>query len=101
MGFSEKTIHSLEFDKICDILATYAPTDGAKSMARMLMPSEDIDTVLKRQRRTTDAKRLCDAKGMASFGGVKDVSESCERADKGAILSPGELLAVVEPLRMQ
>ncbi len=99
MSFSEKTIHSLEFDKICEMLATYAPTDGSKTMARMLMPSEDIDTVLSRQRRTTDAKRLCDAKGMPSFGGVRDVSESCERADKGAILTPGELLAIAAVLR--
>ena len=99
MSFSEKTIHSLEFDKICEMLATYAPTDGSKTMARMLMPSEDIETVLSRQRRTTDAKRLCDAKGMPSFGGVRDVSESCERADKGAILTPGELLAIAAVLR--
>ena len=99
MSFSEKTMHSLEFDKICELLATFAPTEGAKSMARMLTPSEDIDTVLKKQRRTTDAKRLCDAKGMPSFGMVKDVSESCERAEKGAILTPGDLLAVASVLR--
>ena len=99
MSFNEKTLRSLEFDKICELLATYAPTDGSKSAARMLMPSDDIETVLKRQRRTTDAKRLCDAKGMPTFGMVKDVSESCERADKGAILSPGELLAVAGVLR--
>ena len=99
MSFSEKTIHSLEFDKICELLASFAPTDGSKTMAKMLMPSKDIDTVLLRQRRTTDAKRLCDAKGMPSFGMVKDVSESCERADKGATLTPGELLAVASVLR--
>ncbi len=99
MSFSEKTMHSLEFDKICELLATFAPTEGAKSMARMLTPSEDIDTVLKKQRRTTDAKRLCDAKGMPTFGGVRDVSESCERAEKGAILTPGELLAIAAVLR--
>ena len=99
MSFSEKCMHSLEFDKICEILASFAPTDGSKKMARMLMPSDDIDTVLKRQRRTTDAKRLCDAKGMPTFGGVRDVSESCERAEKGAILTPGELLAVAAVLR--
>ncbi|MGM9644516.1 MAG: endonuclease MutS2 [Eubacteriales bacterium] len=99
MSFSEKTIHSLEFDKICELLASFAPTDGSKTMAKMLMPSDDIDTVLLRQRRTTDAKRLCDAKGMPSFGMVKDVSESCERADKGATLTPGELLAVASVLR--
>ena len=99
MSFNEKTLHSLEFDKICEMLATHAPTEGAKSAARLLMPSDDIEVVLKRQRRTTDAKRLCDAKGMPSFGMVKDVSESCERADKGAILSPGELLAIASVLR--
>ncbi len=99
MSFTEKTLHSLEFDKICEMLATYAPTEGSRSAARMLMPSDDIETVLKKQRKTTDAKRLCDAKGMPTFGMVKDVSESCERADKGAILSPGELLAVASVLR--
>ncbi len=99
MSFYEKTLHSLEFDKICEMLASYAPTEGAKLAARMLMPSDDIEAVLKKQRRTTDAKRLCDAKGMPTFGMVKDVSESCERADKGATLSPSELLAVASVLR--
>ena len=99
MSFNEKTLHSLEFDKICEMLAAYAPTEGSKLAAKMLMPSDDIDVVLKRQRRTTDAKRLCDAKGMPSFGMVKDVSESCERADKGATLSPAELLAIASVLR--
>ncbi len=99
MSFNEKTLRSLEFDKICEMLASYAPTEGSKTAARILMPSDDVETVLKKQRRTTDAKRLCDAKGMPSFGMVKDVSESCERADKGAILSPGELLAIASVLR--
>ena len=99
MSFNEKTLRSLEFDKICEMLASYAPTEGSKTAARLLMPSDDLDTVLKRQRRTTDAKRLCDAKGMPSFGMVKDVSESCERADKGATLSPGELLSIASVLR--
>ncbi len=99
MSFSEKTLHSLEFDKICSLLASFAPTEGSKILANMLTPSSDMDTVLLRQRKTTDAKRLCDAKGMPSFGGVRDVSESCERADKGAVLTPGELLAVAGVLR--
>ena len=32
MSFSEKTIHSLEFDKICELLASFAPTEGSKAM---------------------------------------------------------------------
>ena len=99
MSFCERTLLSLEFDKICEMLATHATTDGAKRMAYMLAPSDDIDTVLSRQKKTTDAKRLCENKGMPSFGMVRDVSEACERAEKGAILSPRELLDIAGVLK--
>ncbi len=99
MNFSEKTLHVLEFDKICAMLADCAPTEGAKSMAYRLLPSGDMTEVLRRQRRTTDARRLSDFKGMPSFGSVTDVSEACERAIKGAMLSTRELLEVGHLLR--
>ena len=99
MGFCQKTLNSLEFNKICELLATFAPTEGSKSMARMLSPSDDIDVVVRRQKFTTDAKRLINEKGMPSFGGVKDISESCERAEKGATLAPIELLNVAGVLK--
>lgn len=99
MSFSEKTLTTLEFDKICAMLADCAPTEGAREMALCLMPSDDTVDVLRRLRRTTDAKRLCDAKGMPPFGAVKDVSASCERAVKGAMLSTRELLEVGRLLR--
>jgi len=99
MNFSDKTLKTLEFDKICEMLAECAPTEGARSMALCLMPSADIVEVLRRQRRTTDARRLSDIKGMPSFGSVKDVSEACERAVKGAMLSTRELLDIAKILR--
>ena len=99
MSFCERTLISLEFDKICEMLETHATTEGAKKAAFMLSPSDDIDTVLARQKKTTDAKRLCETKGMPSFGMIKDVSEACERAEKGAILSPRELLDVAAVLK--
>lgn len=97
--FCQKTLSSLEFNKICEILSQHAPTEGAKAMARMLSPSDDIDVVSRRQRYTTDARRLLEEKGMPTFGGVKDISESCERAEKGATLSPAELMDVARVLR--
>ncbi len=99
MGFCQKTLNSLEFNKICELLAGFAPTEGSKSMARMLSPSDDIDVVVRRQKFTTDAKRLINEKGMPSFGGVKDISESCERAEKGATLAPIELLNIAGVLK--
>jgi len=99
MSFSEKTIRTLEFDKICAMLEEHAATDGAKVLARNLRPSDDTYTVLRRLRRTTDARRLADAKGAPSFGRIRDVSSACERAEKGAILSPRELLDCANVLR--
>lgn len=99
MSFSEKTLTTLEFDKICAMLADCAPTEGAKAMALRLMPSGDTVEVLRRLHRTTDARRLCDAKGMPPFGTVRDVSAACERAAKGAMLSTRELLEIGRVLR--
>ena len=94
-----KNLYTLEFDKIRELLARHAATDGAKEMALSLTPSDDIDEVKLRQRRTADAKLLAGQKGNPSFGTVKDVSDACERADKGATLTTRELLDCAGVLR--
>ena len=99
MSFSEKTLHTLEFDKICAMLEDCAEIEGAKALARSLRPSADTQTVLRRQARTSDARRLADAKGAPSFGHIRDISAACERAEKGAVLSMRELLDVANVLR--
>lgn len=100
MSFSEKTLRTLEFDKICSMLEDCAETEGAKILARDLRPSEDTVTVLRRLRRTGDARRLADAKGAPSFGHIKDISGVCDRAEKGAVLSMRELLDTANVLRV-
>lgn len=99
MFFSDKTATSLEFDKIRDLLAECALTEGAKNRALTLMPYDDIDTVRKNLARTTDAKRLADIKGNPSFGSIKDCSDSTGRAEKGATLTTRELLDCANILR--
>ena len=99
MSFTQKTLTTLEFDKICELLADCAPTAGAQALARRLMPSSDAVEVLRRQRRTTDARKLLETKGMPPFGTVIDVSDACERAVKGAVLSMREILDVGRLLR--
>ncbi len=98
MSFTDKTLVTLEFDKICAMLSDCAPTDGAKERAARLTPSSDPVEIERRLRRTTDAKRLYEIKGMPSFGSIKDVSDSCERAVKGAMLSARELLCIARVL---
>ncbi len=96
---TEKTLSILEFDKIRAILAKCCPTEGSAQLALLLTPTDRLDIARDRLRRTTDAKRLSDAKGMPSFGGVSDISDACERALKGAVLTQRELLDIAAVLR--
>ncbi|MEE0970614.1 MAG: endonuclease MutS2 [Clostridia bacterium] len=99
MQISEKTLHTLEFDRVREMLADCALTEGAKKAAMSLTPSDDADNILRRQRHTTDARTLMDMKGMPPFGDVHDMDDICERAEKGAALSPRELLRGASVLR--
>ena len=99
MQFSEKTLAALEYDKIRTMLAACAPTEAARERALSLTPSADVSEVLRRQRHTSDAKRLIGAKGIPSFGNVRNMSSIFERAKLGAILTTRELLDVANLLR--
>ncbi|MBQ8817030.1 MAG: endonuclease MutS2 [Clostridia bacterium] len=96
---TEKTLTTLEFDKIRLMLADSCATAGAAELAMLLSPCDHIELAKKRQKRTTDAKKLSDAKGMPSFGSVTDITDTCERALKGAVLTPKELLDTAAILR--
>ena len=99
MIFTAKTLLTLEFDKILNMLSECAATDGAKARALSLLPTDDIDTVILRQKRTDDAKRLINAKGYPAFSAPDSAVPASDRAYKGAVLSPKELLDIASLLR--
>lgn len=99
MLFTEKTQKILEFDKIKQMLAEHCSTDGAKAKALSLFPTDDYDAVTQRQTKTADAKRLVNAKGFPSFSAPDSVVGAADRAYKGAVLSPKELLDIASILR--
>ncbi len=99
MQITAKTLSTLEFDKIISMLADCASTDGAKAWALSLMPTSDFDAVISRQTKTEDAKRLINAKGYPPFSAEEGTVASAERAYKGAVLSPRELLDIAALLR--
>ena len=99
MLFTAKTLKTLEYDKIIEMLAECAMTDGARARAYSLSPTDDYDMVIERQNKTEDAKRLINAKGYPAFSAPESVVGAAERAYKGAILSPRELLDIASILR--
>ncbi len=99
MIFTGKTLSTLEFDKITEMLVECAATEGAKARAAALMPTDDYDAVVDRQKKTNDAKRLINVKGYPTFCAEEGTVPSSERAYKGAVLSPKELLDIASLLR--
>lgn len=94
----EKSIRILEFDKILNMLASLAQTEGAKKRALALLPSSNYDTVKRRQKYTSDAKKMAGIKGAPSFGTMPEILDSIEKAEKNSILSPREILNVASVL---
>ncbi len=99
MLFTQKTLSALEYDKILLQLASHAPTEGARHRALSLMPEDEYEIVLRRQSETADARRLIGSKGYPPFTSDEGVMDAIGRAEKGATLSPRELLAIAGVLR--
>ena len=76
----EKTLTTLEFDKIRTILASLCPTRGSAEKALELIPDTHKEIIIKKQTATTDARRLLEAKGMPPFGTVTDIESACDSA---------------------
>lgn len=99
MALYDKALTTLEFNKITLMLADCAVTEGAKTLAFRLTPSDDIDHIKKNLSQTSDAKYLVSIKGFPSFGAVKDITPSLDRAEKSAVLSTAELINIAAVLR--
>lgn len=95
----EKSLQKLELDRILEMLAGYAGSDGAKELCRRLRPSPDLEEVRALLEQTSAAGDLSTRKGWPGFSGAKDVSASLERAQRGGALSPKELLGIGGVLR--
>ncbi|MBE6659090.1 MAG: endonuclease MutS2 [Ruminococcaceae bacterium] len=100
MANFEKAIKTLEFDRVLEQLAAAAQTDGAKEKAMRVMPQTSLVRIRKLQMQTSDARKLMGIKGTPPFGGVTDITGHIDRAEKGASLSPAELLRVANVLRV-
>ena len=91
---NEKSLHTLEFDKIVGFLSEYAATPLGKEYCHTLVPLTDLAEIRSRQRQTSDAVSRLFAKGALSFAGVKDIRSSLMRLRVGSSLNISELLAI-------
>lgn len=99
MELMKKSYQKLELDAVLRLLAEQANSLEGKKACLAVVPTADHDDVKRLQEQTAAACGLIVQKGSPSFADVKDVGASLFRADRGGVLSAGELLKIAAFLR--
>lgn len=89
-----KSLHTLEFDKVLDILAGYTSFSAGEELARRLHPTTDEIEAAQWQAETREAILLLDTRSGVTIGGARDVRRSCDNAYRGFTLPAEELLDI-------
>ena len=95
----EKSFVKLELDQVLALLSQHAASPEGKQACLALKPNSDLEEVNIMLEETSAASQLITNKGKPNFGDVKDVTFSLDRADRGGVLQPKELLSVAAVLR--
>ncbi|ADU50954.1 MutS2 family protein [Thermaerobacter marianensis DSM 12885] len=94
-----RSLDRLEYTKILELLADQASFSLGAERCRSLEPLTVPDAVRERQAETEEAARLLEREGEIPLAGLADIRRPLQRAAKGGILSPEELLAVAGTAR--
>lgn len=92
----ERALRTLEFAKIKEMLAACAATSLGREICEDLTPSTDFLEVQHRQAETAEAQQLYMKSQAIPLGGIHDLRSAVQRAIRGGILEPSELLDVAD-----
>ncbi len=95
----EKSLKTLEYFTILDMLEQHAVTERGKAQCLGLRPLTDPEQSVLWMQQTTDAKNLMQVHGAPSFSGVKNIITVVSRTEIGGVLNLRELLLVAALLR--
>jgi DNA mismatch repair protein MutS2 len=90
----EKSLRTLEFHKVKEILAGYTSFSGGEGLAREITPTDDLDEARRWQAETREAIGLFETHTSITIGGTRDVRQAAENAERGFILRAEELQAI-------
>ena len=94
----EKTLQTLEFPKILEILAGYCAFEGSAKKARELRPATELFEAQRRQAETAEANQLLITRPSTSIGGARDVSDEIDIAHRHGVLETSQILEIKSTL---
>lgn len=91
----KKVLKILEFDKILEKMQDYTQSEAVKKRIMKLEPYEDMDSVRRAQKETTEAMSTLLKLGNIPVNlSVTDVRGSVKRGEQGGVLTPRELMDI-------
>lgn len=91
---NEKVLKTLEYNKIIELLVSKSISNMGKELSSELLPTTDLDEIIKNQKETTEATHIILKKGSLPLGGIKDIRRSLKRVAISGVLSIEELLHI-------
>ena len=95
-----KTLKTLEYNKILDLLVQQASSSMAKEELRCLQPMTSVAEIKDALAETTQAQTVILKKGGAPLGQIYDISAAMTFARKGGVLTMGQLLQILYNLKI-
>ena len=92
--------HTLELEKILNMLKEETSIKEAGELALKLEPQYSLDKVEQLLTQTEDDHMLIGRFGAPSFGGIGNVTNPLRRAEAGGCLNTSELLSIARALRV-
>lgn len=95
----EKTLKTLEYNKIIGKLSKLCLSPMGSEIAEGLLPSSKLDEVKQMQEETDEAVKVMLSKGSIPFEGIQDIRGGLKKASIGSVLEPSDLLKIADQLR--
>jgi DNA mismatch repair protein MutS2 len=95
----EKSLQTLEYPKILLKVAKEAAFSASKELVMALEPTPNLEEARRRLAYTTEASRLIDLNADAGVRGAHDIRPLLARAARDGVLTPGDLVEVLETVR--
>ena len=93
-----KCLHTLEYDRIREILAQHTTTEPGKKRALSLIPSDSLFDIQRWQQNTEDSLKRILRNGSISFEAKHSMKDAVIRLKKGSSLCASDLLLIARLL---
>jgi len=91
-----KSMKSLEFDIILDMLSDYAVSENTKQKLLNLRPYLSLQEVNAKLKETTEARKMLDGMGLPPLAAMKEIGKIMKLTETGAMLLPDQLTNVTQ-----